>query len=324
MKTVLLPFITLFLLSACGQAVTSPIPSSSQENSTATKNNIVLTLIPSQTPYSSETPNPTATEWIKTYPTKKALVIYGRISRNEYTINFIEWGDFYLQPYLVLYEDGQLMFGMGGSVKQLSKTETEEILIKLEQLGFFQIESDSEADILKGMQNPIYIHPTEGLPAPISAWPEIELIVNGTKSNSISYRPEWENYLIQPMKDIIAYLNGISSVGATPYLPDRLLVGFDSEEGKQIPEDSIIFPWPEDVTSPAHRSYMGVLYLEGEEALRLYKAAGESLYEYFSFAGKKYNVYLRPILPHECHIYHFHELKNFPEQAQPYCTCDDW
>src|SRR5687767_7315379 len=131
MKIVLLPFVTLFLLSACGQAVPSLTPSTSEENPTATKSNTVFTPIPSQTLYSSETPNPIATEWIKTYPTKKAIVIYGTSSRNEYTINFIEWGDFYLQPYLVLYEDGQLMFGIGGSEKQLSKTETEGILIKL-------------------------------------------------------------------------------------------------------------------------------------------------------------------------------------------------
>lgn len=310
----------LALLSACGWAIPSRIPSSVEENPTATNSNAIFTPIPSKTPYSSETPNPTATEWIKTYPTKKALVIYGRTSRTEYTINFIEWGDFYLQPYLVLYEDGQLMFGTGGSVKQLSKTETEEMLTKLEQLGFFQIQSDSAADILKGMQNPIYNHPAEGLPAPMSAWPEIKVTVNGAKSNSISYRREWENYLIQPMKDIIAYLDSISSEGATPYQPERLLVAFDDEENKRIPEDATIIPWPKDVTSPEHWQ-MGILYLEGAEALKLYKAADESLYQYFSFEGKNYNVYIRPILPHECHIYHLYE--EVPP-AQPYFTCDDW
>jgi hypothetical protein len=321
MKIVLLHFVTFLLLSACAQAVSSVTPSTSEENPAATKSNPVLTSIPSQTPYLAATPNPTATEWIKTYPTKKALVIYGRKSRNEYTLNFIEWGDFYLEPYLILYADGQLMFGVGGSVKQLSKTETEELLTKLEQLGFFQIQPNSTADMLKGMQNPIYMHPTERLPAPISPWPEIELIVNGSKSNSISYHREWENYLIQPMKDIIAYLNGISSDSATPYQPDRMLVAFDGEENKQIPEDATIIPWPEDVTSPRHWSYMGVLYLEGAEVQKLYQAAGQKLYAYFSFEGKNYNVYLRPILPHECHIYHLYEEA---PPAQPYFTCDDW
>lgn len=324
MKIVLFPFVTLFLLSACAQAVPSLTPSSSEENPTATNSHIVLTSIPSQTPYASVAPNPTATEWIKTYPTKRALVIYGTSWRNEYTIEFIEWGDFYVQPYLILYEDGQLMFGVGGYEKQLSHAETEEILTKLEQLGFFQIQENTAADMLTGMQNPLYIFPTEEKPAPNINLPRIVLTVNGQESNSISYYQEWENYLIQPMKDIISYLNGISSDGATPYQPDRLLVAFVSEESKRIPDDAIIIPWPEDVTSPAHWSYLGTLYLEGAEALKLYKAAGENLYEYFSFEGKNYNVYLRPILPHECHIYHLYEYKVFSEQAQPYFTCDNW
>ena len=126
MKILLLASVTLVLLSACGQAVSSLTPSTKEENPTAINSHTVFTPILSQSLYSSETPNPTATEWTKTYPTKKALVIYGTSSRNEYTINFIEWGDFYLQSYLILYEDGQLIFGIGGSEKQLSMTETRE------------------------------------------------------------------------------------------------------------------------------------------------------------------------------------------------------
>ena len=321
MKITSLVLATLFILSACAQVTPSQPPSVTVENSRSTTSAEVHTPIPSRTSRPSQTPYPTATEWIKIYPTKKALVIYGTSWRNEYTINFIEWGDFYLEPYLVLYEDGQLIFGTGGSQKQLSEHETAEILTKLEQLGFFQIQDNNAADMLTGMQNPLYILPTEGVPAPNFNLPWIVLTVNGQESKSISYHQEWENYLIQPMKDIISYLNGISSDGATPYQPDRLLVAFESEESKRIPEDAIIIPWPKDVTSPAHWSYMGVLYLEGAEALKLYKAAGENLYEYFSFEGKNYNVYLRPILPHECQIYHLYEEA---PPAQPYFTCDNW
>jgi hypothetical protein len=42
---------------------------------------------------------------------------YGASSLNQYTINFIEWGDFYLEPYFVLYEDGELIFGTGAYKK---------------------------------------------------------------------------------------------------------------------------------------------------------------------------------------------------------------
>ena len=321
MKIVVLTSVMLVLLSACVHADSSFTPSTGEENPTATKSNIVLTSIPSQMVSSSETPNPTATEWIKNYPTKKALVVYGTSWRNEYTINFIEWGDFYIEPYLILYEDGQLMFGIGGSIKQLSKTETDEILIKLEQLGFFQIQANNEADLLNGVKNPLYSFPTVEEPAPNNNLPLIVLTVNRQETKSISYRKEWENYLIRPMKDIIAYLDNISSAGATPYQPDRMLVAFDGEENKRIPEDATIIPWPDDVTSPRQWSYMGVLYLDGAEAQKLYQAAGEKLYAYFSFEGKNYHVYLRPILPHECHIYHLYEEA---PPAQPYFTCDNW
>jgi len=317
MKITLLTLVGLFILLACAHAVPS-IPSAvTVENPTSTKSVEAYTPRPSLTPWPSQTPYPTPTEWVKVYPTKKALVVYGTSWRNEYTINFIEWGDFYLEPYLVLYEDGQLIFRLGSHEKQLSQKDTEEILAKLEQLGFFQLQDTYAADT----QNLLYIFPTEVIPDPNLNLPSVVLTVEGQESKTVRYMMEWENYLIQPMKDIISFLNSISSDGAAPYQPDRLLVGFVSEEGKRIPEDAVIIPWPEDVTSPAHRSYMGVLYLEGAEALKLYKAAGENLYEYFSFDGKNYNVYLRPILPHECHIYHLHEET---PSAQPYFTCDDW
>jgi hypothetical protein len=66
---------------------------------------------------------------------------------------------------------------------------------------------------------------------------------------------------------------------------------------------------------------MGGLYLEGNEALKFYHATGESLFGYFSYKSKNYEVTLRPILPHECHIYHLYEET---PPAQPYFTCDDW
>jgi len=314
MKLTLLTLVGLFILSACAQSVPSIPSPATVENPTATKSVESATPRPTFTPRSSQTPYPTLTKWIKVYPTKKALVVYGTSWRNEYTINFIEWGDFYLEPYLILYEDGQLLFGTGAYEKQLSSKETEEVLKKLNQLGFFQIQETYAGDT----QNPLYVFPTDMTPMPNLTLPSVVITVNGQE---IQYMKEWEDYLVQPMKEIVSYLNSISQDGGTRYQPDRLLVAFEGEEGKRIPEDAVIIPWPGDVTSPAHWSYMGVLYLEGTEALKLYETAGESLYEYFSFEGKKYNVYLRPILPHECHIYHLYAET---PPAQPYFTCDDW
>lgn len=313
MKITLLTLAGLFILSACAQAVTSVPSPVTVENPTSTKSIKTPTPISSLTPWPSQTPYPTPTEWIKVYPTKKALLIYGSSFRSEYTLNFIEWGDFYLTPYLILYEDGQLIFGTGDYEKQLSQADSQAIISKLEQLGLHQLQEAYEANRDSVFTGP----PDNTFYSPQSSTIEITFDKNGPKS--ITYHKYLEEYLSRPMKEIISYLDSLSSEGATRYQPDRLLVA--AGDPTRIPDAETITPWPEDVTSPLHRSYMGVFYLEGDEALRLYKAAGEYLFGYFSYEGKVYEVYLRPILPHECHIYHLYEET---PPAQPYFTCDDW
>ncbi len=298
--------------------VTAQEPNSIQDHTETLTPTPTATPKPSRPPFPSKIPIPTATERIKTYPTKKALVVYGTRSRNQYTANFIWWGDFYLEPYLVLYEDGQLIFGTGKLEKQLSQQDTEKILTELEQLGFFQIQDTYALDT----ENPLYVFPTEVIPDPNLTFASIELTVEGEEeSKSVLYMSEWENHLIEPMKEIVSFLDSISSDGATPYQPDRLLITLDSEGEKWVSEGTLSVPWPQDVISPAYRSDMGALYLEGADARNLYKATGGNLYGYFSFEGKNYFVYLRPILPHECHIYHFYQ--EVPLE-QPYFNCDDW
>jgi hypothetical protein len=303
MKITLLTLVGLFILTACAQVDLPFSPSVTVENPTSTKSVMTHTPIPSRTPY------PTPTEWIKVYPTKKALVMYGTSWRNQYTLNFIMWGDFYLEPYLLLYEDGQLIFGLGNKQKQLSQQDTKVILTKLEELGFFQLWNTYAADA----KNPLYKFPNNVVPEPNLNLPAVVVTVNGQE---IRYMKKWENYLIPPMKDIISYLKSVSSVGATPYQPERLLVA--AREIEQIPEGETVIPWPEDVASP-----IGIFYLEGNEAMKLYQAAGDNLVGYFRYEAKNYDVYLRPILPHECHVYHYSEVK-LPPPAQPIFTCDDW
>jgi len=303
MKITLVALVGLFILSACAQ-VDSPLsPSVTVENPTSTKSVMTRTPIPSRIPY------PTPTEWIKIYPTKKALVIYGTSWRNQYTLNFIMWGDFYLEPYLVLYEDGQLIFGLGDKQKQLSQQDTETIRRKLEELGFFQLQSTYAGDT----KNPLYNFPNKVMPDPDLNLPSVIVTVNGQE---IRYMKEWENYLIPPMKDIISYLKSLSSTVAAPYQPERLLVG--AREIGKIADGETVIPWPEDVPSPIR-----IFYLEGIEALKLYQAIGENLVGYFSYEGKSYEVYLRPILPHECHVYHYFKVY-LPPTAQTPFTCDDW
>ena len=268
---------------------------------------------PSRTPHPSPTLLPTATEWLKVYPTKKPLVIYAADWRNEYTINFIEWGDFYPEPYLILYEDGQLLLTNSLLEKQLSQDETTAIMSKLQQLGFFALQDAYEKDL-----NLLYEPNTD---KGFNPGPQYFITVDNGDPKTIFFQQYREPYFIEPMKELLKYLNSFSLSNAIPYQPDRLLVAARNIE--QLPEGETAIPWPEDVPSPLYRSYFGLFYLEGNNALKLYKAAGENLFAFFSFEGKDYDVYLRPILPHECHIYHYFEV-NLPAPAQPAFTCDDW
>lgn len=313
MKISLFTLVGLFILSACAQVAPRTPSSVTVKSPTLTKSVDVHTPVPSRTPSPSQTLNPTPTEWVKVYPTKKALLIYSTSFRSEYTLHFIEWGDFYPTPYLILYEDGQLIFGIGAYEKQLSQADTQAIVSKLEQLGFPQLQEAYDANPESIFTNP----PDDTSYSPQSSTIEITLDENGPKS--IMYQKYLEEYLSQPLKEIISYLDSFSSEGATRYQPERLLVA--AGDATEIPEGETVIPWPEDVTSPLHRSYMGVFYLEGNEALKLYQAAREYLFGYFSYDGKNYEIHLRPILPHECHIYHLYEE---PPPAQPYFTCDDW
>jgi hypothetical protein len=310
MKITLFTIFGLFILSACAQAVPSVPSTVIVENPTSTKSAATPTIAPKP----SQTPYPTPTKWIKVYPTKKALVIYSTSFRDEYTLHFINSGDFYPKPYFVLYEDGQIIFGIGWNEKQLSEVNTLAIISKLEQLEFLKLQEDYEANpdsiftILPDMEY-----------NPLSSNIEITVDMNGPKT--IRYQKYWEEYLAQPMKEIISYLNSVSSAGASPYQPDRLLVS--AVEAEQIPHGEKVIPWPEDVPSPLYRSIDAIIYLEGEDALKFYKATGGNLYGYFSYDGKNYDVNLRPILPHECHVYHYSETI-LPPPAQASFTCDGW
>jgi hypothetical protein len=314
MKIIIPVLVAFFMISGCLQAT----PSVTVEPSTSTKTIDVNTPRPSRTPRPSNTPRPiltaTMTSWVRVYPTKKALLIYGAIARTDYNQNFFQWGDFSLDPSLILYEDGQLILTNSLFEKKLSQAETQAIVSKLEKLGFPQMQEtyDTNPDSLLTVPADMNYDPR---------YPYIEITFDKNSPKSITYRKDQEQYLIQPMKEIVSYLNSFSSAGAARYKPDRMLVAAGDIE--QIPEGEKIIPWPEDVPSPLHRSFARVFYIEGNEALKLYQAAGENLSGYFSFEGKNYVVYLRPILPHECQNYNYYDV-NLPPPAQPAFICDHW
>jgi hypothetical protein len=319
MKIASLTLLGLFFLSACAQATPSLPPPVTIENPTSTKTVAIstATLNPTSTPmvfHATYKP----TERVDVYPIKKALVIYGSAGRSQYSIRFMEWGNVTLEPFFILYEDGKLILPRDGEVglsafaeKQLSQAETQAIISKLEQLGFPQMQATYEAN-----EASLYTIPVDLVPT--GYYQVLTMDVNGPKT--ITYQKGHEPHLIQPMQEIISYLNSFSAVGASPYQPDRLLVS--PIEVEEIPDGEEVIPWPENMPSPLDDAYKG-LYLEGKKALEFNKATGEYRIAYFSYEGKNYEVYLRPILPHECHFYHYSESNLSPLDQSDF-TCEDW
>jgi hypothetical protein len=223
--------------------------------------------------------------------------------------------NFDINPFLILYTDGQLIIPY--YEKQLSQKEMDGILAKFEQLGFYQIEGTAPID----EHNPIYAFPN-GIAPNIVGLSTVKYIgVYGNNSNGIGYMGNREEFLVQPIKDIISYLESFSTEGAIRYQPDRLLVGVTIIRGTST-ENEIVIPWPNDITPPTGIESEGVLYLEGAEATKLYNLVRDNPEADFIYEGIKFWLALRPIYPHECRISHF-SFYNWIKTERPFYFCDD-
>lgn len=325
MKKTLLALMTLFMVVSCGQqSALSPTASTPTYEPTVTKN--VATLTPSQTQNPTETPSPsftetpsitptgTLTEWTRIYPTKQILVFYGAASNTEISAMFEPvGGNFDINPFLILYTDGQLIL-YPGYEKQLSQEEIDDMLAKLEQFGFFQIKSTFPAD----EQNPIYTFPN-GIAPSSSGLATVKFVeVDGQKSNAVGYMADWKEYLNQPMKDVITYLEGFSTEGATRYKPGRLLVG--AKAVQETTGNDIVIPWPGYIPPPLGAE--DAFYLEGAQAVKLYNLMEDHPNAFFIYKGTKYWLFSRPVYPHECRVSHF-TFRDNGTASRSYFFCDE-
>lgn len=311
MKQVLPVLFALFTLLACAPPAPAITPSPA-----ATMVVPTLPPVPSQTPSPIRTP--TATPWIKIYPTKQALVIYGESARVFFSSRFITVGPFDFNPQLVLYADGQLILHAGRYEKQLSQGEIQEVLQKMEQLGFFELQEAYEAN----WQSLFSTSPPEDIQDLTLTSVEVT-VNNGTENKTIKYMKEDEKYLVPAMKEMISYLDHFSLEGTRPYRPDRFLVGIVGENEIPLEEDQTAIPWPEEIPPPSYLPDSDLIYLEGTEALRFYELFNKNDDTIFSFEGEKFQALPRPLYPHECHIYHYFEVQ-LPRLSDPPFTCDDW
>jgi hypothetical protein len=303
---------TAMVFSGCSKAVLTPQPSQMFEKTTS---DVINTPNPSRTPLPTKTITPT--EWSRVYPIKKAILYYGYDLKTEDNSAFMEWGPFYRNPDLVLYDDGQLVFRDPTDSyfleKQLSPKETDEILAHLKRLG------------LPILQEAINNNPDAifSKPANQDYYPPYTIISLGSDpSKEISISVIDAPNLIQPMKEIISYLESLRNTKASFYQADRLLININNADFEP-PLGGAVIPWPDEIASPFKElSYWNVLYLEGKDAKSLFAAAGGKTYGYFVIDGKKYLVFLRPVFPHECHTYNYYPINDSPPAQIPF-ICDE-
>ncbi len=258
------------------------------------------TLTPSLTPSQTLTRQPTTTPvpsptYIKTYPLKEVWIEYG-LGRS-FSSYFEAVDPIYNFPIatFIIYSDNQILISHPGSPilqKKLSNAEVCGILNELDSLGLYEINSPGyNAD------DPIYLGKGK------EDWPYdapfYSLTVNGENVKRFSVYEPMKEFVIQPVKDIMNFLEQVQPSGMAPYQPDRLAVAvMGGRDFFENPEELVAAPWPEHLIA-LKEAVNGGFYLEGKDAARVYKLLNGADGKLFEDQGMEYSVFIRPILPHE-------------------------
>ena len=201
---------------------------------------------------------------------------------------------------LVLYDDGQMIIANRDEPdkqKVLSSGEMKQFLSKLENLGFYSLESNQQHD------------PTDKLYDFGNNYDEVNdglrycILVNVDRSKDLCVHESYLQFLIPKMKNILKYLDEYEPAGMTLYYPDRILLSVQSD-----PLLATVIPWDKhfpslDVSLPQIYTWDNpdpVIYVDGEMAKKIYLFLMDTDREtVFSQNGREYVVYLRVLFPHE-------------------------
>ena len=248
----------------------TPAPSSTSEQ-TATVIPTQTKLTPTQVPTKTSTPTLTP---LPPYSTKQVLL--------GYTINGFHspYEIFFSDPSLthsrlVLYTDGQLIIeGTPYQQKTLSVEEINQLLSKLETLGFFTIESNQQHDPTDQLYNFGGQYESVG----VTDGQNICVSVNADKARQLCVYEPYMQFLVPKMTNILKFMDEYQPKGMSLYYPDRILLwvqaGRNSDDN-ELPQDAI--PWIE--TSLSLETPRGkVIYADGETAKELYALYGDKGY----------------------------------------------
>jgi hypothetical protein len=233
------------------------------------------------------------------YPTKAILLDYS--SGGSHTL--FDFVRDYSYSNLVLYSDGQMIVpGKTYLQKKLSEEEINLLMTRLDQLGFFRIESNQKHDETDHLYN-FGSHYSRIFD---SHWDCI--LVNGDRPRNLCAQQMYADYLVPEMKNTLKFLDDYPTDGMIPYIPDRIVLWVDQGRSSQITNlPAAAIPWPESLPSlvKANHNY---LYAGDESAKAIHSFLEKNGWLLVcSENGQEYTVTADIILPHEELTWPFHD-----------------
>src|SRR5687768_10124728 len=253
-----------------------------------------LTITPSSTPTSPPWLTPSATPYptFPPYSTKQVIFSYSYIGNHSVFDVALNGGTPYSK--IILYSDGQLIIsGKPYQQKQLSSEEINQLFSQLETMGFYSLETNQKhdpTDLLydfKGQFEETY----DGL---------YVCAMDVVQGREVCVRDHLREFLIQPMKDILQFLDNYEPKNMPIYQADRLLLSIEAQPPNwYIIENPEVIPWP--VNFPhIETDKWRLLYVEREIASQIFSLYGSQNGARLVNANRiEYYIIIRVVLPHE-------------------------
>lgn len=250
-------------------------------------------------PNNTFTPTPTPTLADTPYPIKSVIFNYSVSGWVGPFDSYLDWH----WSQLVLYSDGQMIItGKPYQQKVLTPDEIDQFISKLEELGFFSIETNQAHD----PSDPLYDFGDQYTKTTGGTY--YYVTVNGDRERNISVFGVWKEFLVPEMKNVLAFLDEYQPEGMSIYYPDRILLHVLTGRNPydDTPEEAI--PWPDHLPSlevPGDKITFidealeeKILYFEGDEAKQIYGFLIEISSNVFVQNNIEYTTDMQVVLPH--------------------------
>jgi len=246
------------------------------------------TLPPSRTPTAFATPFPTFPPY-----TQKQVIFSYSVYGNHSLFDVALSGDLAYSK-IILYSDGQLIIpGNPYKQKKLSNDEIKQLFSQLEVMGFYSLETNQKhdpTDLLYDFKGQ-FAKSYDGL---------YDCVTDVVKDREICVRDHLIEFLVQPMKDILQFLDNYEPKNMSVYQADRLLLSVEAQPPAwYVIDNPEVILWPTNFPSLETDEWK-LLYVDGDLASQIFSLYGSQVDARLINANDvEYYVIVQPVLPHE-------------------------